>query len=587
MDTPATSNAVRIEYRFGRFRLLPGEHRLLVDGEAANLGPRAFSLLVLLVERAGQLVTKDEILGRVWPGLVVEENNLQVQVSTLRKILGHEAIVTIPAVGYRFALPLEPQLAGTGAAAAAPMLAEIGSPAVTAGPPTADSASREPTPRRLRYGTSRRAVVGTLLGVLVVAAIALWSLPRFRASAPAPSAPAMSVAILPFVPADGSATAEQIADALTRDLTNALGRTRLVLVVSHNLAGTYKGKAVDARAVGREINVRYLVEGAVRRDGERIEVSAQLIDTGTAGQVWAERLAEPAGLSQSQPALATRLTQMLRAALFEAEKRRVAALPGSTANAMEATLRAYMFWERERDVLKGALDARKLFDEALRIDPNLMQALVGRGHTLADELELSRNADRDRLIQELDEISNRAVAVDSNDPRAWHTRFLALWWQFQWDAALEANARAIRLDPTRARLLSVRAVLMNLMAKPADALPLLDQALALDPLDVGVPMRIRCHAYLLLGRYRDAIAACERALPFEDNELPSQFLVAAYAHEGELGKAAAAKAMVLKRRPGFAIADVRAARMSNVPAYLEMLETHFVAGLRKAGIPEQ
>ncbi|HEU0198908.1 MAG TPA: winged helix-turn-helix domain-containing protein, partial [Burkholderiaceae bacterium] len=72
MDTPATSNAVQIEYRFGRFRLLPQEHRLLVDGEAANLGPRAFNLLVVLVERAGQLVTKDEILSRVWPGLVVE-----------------------------------------------------------------------------------------------------------------------------------------------------------------------------------------------------------------------------------------------------------------------------------------------------------------------------------------------------------------------------------------------------------------------------------------------------------------------------------------------------------------------------------
>ena len=94
------------DYHFGRFQLQPAAQRLLVDGKAATLGPRAFDLLVALVERAGQLVSKAELLDRVWPGLVVEENNLQVQVSALRKILGPDAITTIPGRGYRFTLPV-------------------------------------------------------------------------------------------------------------------------------------------------------------------------------------------------------------------------------------------------------------------------------------------------------------------------------------------------------------------------------------------------------------------------------------------------------------------------------------------------
>jgi len=96
------------QYRFGRFSLVPAERRLLADGEPQSIGPRAFDVLIALVRRAGQLVTKSELLDQVWPGLVVEENNLQVQVSALRKILGPDAIATVAGKGYRFAPRLEP-----------------------------------------------------------------------------------------------------------------------------------------------------------------------------------------------------------------------------------------------------------------------------------------------------------------------------------------------------------------------------------------------------------------------------------------------------------------------------------------------
>ena len=126
-----------------------------------------------------------------------------------------------------------------------------------------------------------------------------------------------------------------------------------------------------------------------------------------------------------------------------------------------------------------------------------------------------------------------------------------------------------------------------MMGKPAEALPLVDRALALDPLDVWFALRMRCRAYLVLGRYKDAIDACEKSGTFEDFWATHLYLAAAYAHEGEVAKAETAKAALLRRRPGLSIADIKALKTSNEPAYLQQVETHFYSGLRKAGIPEQ
>jgi len=191
-------------------------------------------------------------------------------------------------------------------------------------------------------------------------------------------------------------------------------------------------------------------------------------------------------------------------------------------------------------------------------------------------------------VQELDDLSTRAVVLDPDDPLAWALRAQALEWQWRWEAALEANSKEQSLDRTRAGPIVRRAWIMNLLGKPAEALPLVDRALALDPLNVGPALFLRCRSYLVLGRYKDAIGACEKAGTSDDSWGVHLFLVAAYAHEGEVPKAAeAAKAALLRRRPGFSIADLNQGELSNEPAWLQQSETHLFAGLRKAGIPER
>jgi adenylate cyclase len=427
---------------------------------------------------------------------------------------------------------------------------------------------------------------------LGLAGIAVLALPQFWKTAPAPTAPPLSVAIVPFAAPAGSPADELFAAALTRDLTLGLGRTRAAQVVSQSAATTYKGKPIDVRAIGRELNVRYIVEGEVRRDGERIMVDAQLIDTGNARQAWSGRLElEEARAAQDRSGLLARLTNRLRDALVNAEVARADKLPASDASAIEFWLYGRHVWAKDLASLRGALESRKLYDQALRLDPSLVPALVSKAGTLVYELYFNSRADHDRLVQEMDELSFRAVSIDDQYPPAWDLRGIVLGLQWRWEAALEANAIARRLDPTRDDVnITKRAELMFFMGRPNDALELVDQALALEPsgvIGISWPLDIRCRAYMALGRYDEAIAACEKSVGELDWWMPHLYLIAAYTHTGEAAKAAAEKAKLLQQRPGISIADFKALRLSNDPAFLQQTETHLFADLRKAGIPEQ
>ena len=212
-------------YRFDRFEILPAQRQLLMDGQPALLGARAFDLLLCLIRHRDRMVGKDELLALVWPGMVVEENNLTVQISALRKLFGAEAIATVAGRGYRFVQPgVEIQ--------------EVGAV------PPADSLALPEKP---------------------------------------------SIAILPLVNLSGDREQEYFADGLTEDITTELSRFRSLFVIARNSAFTYKGRAVDVRQVASELGVRYVLEGSARRAGARVRVNAQLIDAITGNHIWADK----------------------------------------------------------------------------------------------------------------------------------------------------------------------------------------------------------------------------------------------------------------------------------------------------------
>ncbi len=387
---------------------------------------------------------------------------------------------------------------------------DLGSPA---------SEARRPDRSRLRRLARpipwRWSAVGIL--ALGLAGFGIWIFLQSLRTAPAPSPPTGSIAVLPFTaptanPADG-----QLADALTADLTSALQRGMPESpVVSHSLAITYKGKAIDVRVVGRELNVRYLVEGDVLTAGGEVLVKARIIETSKATEVWNDDIRlEQARVAEDRSELVTRLTVQAKNAVFDAEQRRVLAEPVAGASAADLTLRADALIANDPNSMSALAEARKLYDQALKVDPNLTMALMGKTLAVAQTLDLDPHADRDRLVREYEDMSARLVAVAGREARAWNIRADALQRAWRWEAALEANARAQKIDPSRVGSIGQRADIMVDMGQVEEALALVDQGFSLHPPDAKVVSYLtgsRCHAYMALGRYDDAIGACERSL---------------------------------------------------------------------------
>jgi class 3 adenylate cyclase/TolB-like protein len=457
-----------------------------------------------------------------------------------------------------------------------------------------DAAAMRAAKRRVwrpLQSVSAQWLVGGAIALLLVG-MALWSISDVWNTPRLPAAPPLSVAILPFGTPSGGAAEKQLADAFTGELTSSFERAaRLAKVTSSSVAAQYRDKAGNPGALGRQLNVRYLVEGDVRHVGDEHAIDAKLIDAGTGTQVWNDSLRlDASALKERSPIAVQRFARRLSDALWAAELARSRATPPKGASAMEFVLHGWAVWLRDDNTVRGALEARKWFDRALEHDPDSVPALLARTRTLGYELDFDPRVDRDLVVAQVDRSTFHAVAIDPSYSGAWSTRAWTLMLQWRWDAALEAIAKAEKLDPTNSAVLNVRETIMVLTGQPAAALELTDEQLARDPQQkdpVGWAWFQRCRAHVALGRYDDAIASCEANIAIDNWWLPHAYLLAAYAQKGETSKAATEKAVLLGLRRGFSIADFKAQRFSDNAAFWQQTEAHLFAGLRKADIPEQ
>jgi len=448
-------------------------------------------------------------------------------------------------------------------------------------------------PRRWRkpwdHVTRRRrwAVAGLL--VVGLAGVAVWALPRLGKAPPVAGPPPLSVAVLPLAAPPGDADASRFSEALTRYLLTGLPSKReygRVLVVSAAPAAGAGIRTTDPRELGRQFNVRYVLEGDVLRAGKANTVNLRLIDMATRAQIWSgrETLQDADVASESSTAIRG-VAASVRGALIDAEIGRVKAQAAGALSGSELVLRAFGMGGEDPS-LAGLSGAGKLVDEALRLEPDLVPALVLRAALINNEYDVDPNADRDRIAREQDRLTARAVQLDSTDPAAWAWRAAALASLGRWNAALEASATAIKLDPYGTKWYLLRADHMIRTAHLSEALALTDRALVLQP-DNAMATATACEIRVLTGRTEEAIAACEKASGRADYWPIHLALAAAYANNGEMAKAVAAKAEVLRIIPGLTIAQLRAKRTSDNPEYLTLAETYWYEGLRKAGLPEK
>jgi adenylate cyclase len=404
--------------------------------------------------------------------------------------------------------------------------------------------------------------------------------PASTAATAARSPPhSLSVAVMPFIAADPGPTDAALAEVLGQSLAMALNQTRMAKVAAPGPVTTDTGKAFEARHIGRELSVRYIVLGETRTQGDKLGVTVRLVETENATQLWSERFEMAASPTNEQLShLQGRLARHVVSAISGAAVDRAVRHP-ELSTPIDFVLRGYATTCGERQ--------RVPYDKALQLDPDLVPAIVGRASVLLCEFQDGANAQREPMLAEMDALTAKAVGLDDRDASAWSARALTLAWRGRWGEAFAANEKAMALVPWSTRSVTDRAKLMMLTGQQSEAESLVLHAIEMDPPGSDYQFRYLCMARLLMGRYNEAMIDCERVGALNSWYGDQMLLAAIYAQRGETEKAALARAEVLKKQPGMTIANFWWARASDVPAYRQQLEEHLNAGLRKAGIPEK
>src|SRR6516164_8782600 len=405
---------------FGRFRLDLARRELRRDQTLVRLGSRALDILCVLASAGGKVVSKDELMERVWAGVVVEEHNIQVHISALRRAFeedddGESWIVTVPGRGYRLLRAPEPA--------------------------TTDNAVAAP-------------------------------------SAPVPEQP--SLAVLPFLNLSSDPEQEYFADGMVEEIITALSRIRWLFVTARNSSFAYKGQNVDVKRVGRELGVRYVLEGSVRKSGDRVRITAQLIDAGTGAHLWADHFDGPLeDVFELQDKVASSVAGVIEPALQEAEVARSTGRPTTDLTAYDLYLRAHaMVWSSARQIP----EALGLLEQAITRDPRYGPALAWAAFCYYRLLLDGRSDDPAVDCLKGADFAQRALKIAGDDPDVIVNAALALsYFGEDIDAMIALVDRALALSPNFARGWHVSGILRLFAGQPDPAIERAETALRLSP----------------------------------------------------------------------------------------------------------
>lgn len=515
-------------YEFGPYSLDPAERVILRGGERLSLTPKVFDTLVCLVRNGGRLLTKDELLKEIWPDTFVEEVNLAVNISTLRKAFGEgpqdaRYIATVPGRGYRFVADVQKargngseqnSTMGKGSAMAfrgEPGLLEQGSGELRDQEP--DGVGRfvvAPSPAKKNRPWNLTAV---LVGIALLLAVAICSyllVEQRRKDTSAVTAP--SIAVLPFADLSPGRDQEYLSDGLAAELINYLAKVPGVRVVARSSSFQFKGKNEDLRAVGKKLGVTNILEGSVQRQGDRVRIMAELIKVDDGFQLWSETYDPQIGdIFSVQDEIARAVTGALQVKLLEAKGTALSAHTRSTnLGAYQAFLQAQFFFGRGES--KTNLDKALAYaDQAIKLDPKYAPAWALRSCVLNVIADFAL-IERAQAYREARENAEHAIALNPNLA----TGYLALGWtqmsyDWDWERAEISLAKAAELQPGSADLLYCRSLLFELLGRLPEAIEMQKQAIAVDPLQAKSYSRLGYQLYFA-GRYDEADNALKQAL---------------------------------------------------------------------------
>jgi TolB-like protein/DNA-binding winged helix-turn-helix (wHTH) protein/Tfp pilus assembly protein PilF len=575
-------------FRFDAFELDVRRRTLRRSGADVAIRPLAFDALVFLVRHAGRVVTKDELIAAVWPGLVVTDDSVARCISDIRRALDdveQRLIKTIPRRGYTLAVAANMADPGFARPEPAPMAV-----ASTDRAPVAPTAGKDPGQPRMRLFVASALVIGAILaGLGVILTGAPWSAPQGFPVATV--RPGLSIVVLPLASEGGDPAQDRLAAALTDEITVDLSRIPETFVIARATADSYRGRRVDARQVGRELGVRYVLAGGLVRLGDAVRLTLQLVDSESGRALWADRID---GEMPELPALYQRVTgtvaRSLDLTLQEVETARARARPA--ADSQDLLLRARWLLQFNRTTPDSMQQARGLLEQVSARDPGsaLAFALLAQtyNYDVAQRWVSLRGATREQWLQHADRLSERAFQLDKADARVVGVRGTTLALAGRSEQAVELLERQIGLNRNDASAWFWLGYARCTLGRQNEAIAALDQARRLSPRDPNLNgfFLVTAAAHLYLGRDREALEWARRSvLERPQHAVAHSWVAAAAANLGEAETARAALSEFRARLPSYTISSFREERLCANDLCRSQRERYY-AGLAKAGLPE-
>lgn len=528
-----------MQFLFGDYTLDLDRRELRRGFELIPTAPQVFDLLSYLVRNRERVVSKDDLLEAVWSGRVVSESTLTSQINAARRALGDSGeeqrlIRTVARKGFRF-------------------VGEVAE---------ASHAGTEPA-----MPPSRRASDAS----------------RSAPTLPLPDTP--SVAVLPFENLSGDPEQEYFADGMVEDIITALSRMRWLFVIARNSSFTYKGRAVDAKQVGRELGVRYIVEGGVRKAANRVRLTAQLVDATTGAYIWADRFdGALQDVFDLQDQMAVSVVGAIAPTLEQAEIERATRKPTENLDAYDLFLRGMAsFYQRTREANSEALS---LFYRAIELDTNFAAPYGMAARCYVWRKLNGWMSDRVREVSEGARLARRAIELAKGDALALARGGHALaMLTGDLDSGIAIVDRALALNPNLAVDWYLSGFLRVFRGEPAVGIEHFARGMRLSPLDPET-FRMQCgtaFAHLFAGRFDEASSWAEKSFLDQPTYITASAVMAASnALAGRMEEARRAARHLHHLDPEL--------RVSNLKDWLPIRRPEDFAtlseGLRKAGLPD-
>jgi TolB-like protein len=520
-------------YQFERYVLDTDRRELRLGADSVPVTPQVFDFLACVIERRGHVVSRDELFNAIWNGRVVSDSALSTCVSAARRAIGDSGeaqrlIKTVPRKGVRFVGTVREE-------------------------PQAD-------------------------GIAAPAAVSEASQPLALPDKP-------SIAVLPFTNMSDDAAQDYFADGMAEEVITALSRCSWLFVIARNSSFTYKGSSVDIRQVGRELGVRYVLEGSVRRDGDRLRLTGQLIDATTGAHIWADRfdgnLSDVFGL---QDRITECIVGAIEPRLQLAEIARLKQKPAVDLNAYDLLLRAQQFhYEFTEDSFAAAL---RCLGEALARDPTYPPALALAAYCYAERRLQGWVQDAEAEAVEGHRLALRAAELAGDDGNVlWMAGHAIRVLGNDFVGATEMLRLSVDLNPNSAMALTAAAWNEVLLSNPQSALGLLARAERLSPRDprAWFMWAARAWAHFVAGQFGEAASWGRRALARNPRSTRTmRILAASLAKLGEIDQAKAVMGALRMIEPELTLATQRV-RVRHWP---EDIWEALADGLRRAGLPE-